>query len=708
MPEGNKKNNQQLPQTQKPGVRADDLTAAFVLSPIGIYIVQNRQFCFTNARFQEITGFTEKELLNKHPKELVHLEDRAAVREKAIQMLKGRWKNPYQYRCLTKDKEIKWILEAIDTIQYHGNPAVIGHFMDITESRRMESALQESEEKYHSLFQLAREGIVIIDYEDGRVLDSNLEFLNQTGYGLDSLKKRKIWELLPKDVQEGAQETFKRFREKSGGIISWKLCQRKKGTILPVEIAAQKMVVDGRESILCMVRDVTEREAMMRALTLASEEWRKCFDAIDDIILIIDHNFYIHRANMAAARLLNIDIREITGKRCHDLFHNSPTPPDYCPLLQAKVKGIYDKAEVEEPHLGRILHFSSFPMKDDAGEVRLAVEIISDVTVQKQSEERSVQLSCELAASFQGITVALSDLVESRDPYTAGHSKHVAELSVLVGKEMGFSAEDLHGLKTCSILHDIGKAIIPAAIMNKPGKLSEPEWGLIRAHPTTAFETLRHIPFPWPVAEVVQQHHERLDGSGYPFGLKRDQIHPWARIIAVADVLDAMISHRPYRPRLSRKHALDELVRGYDTLYDPRVADCLMRIIRRPEDRRVLVVDYEAEVLDALVSELQIEGYEASGFMDPMAAWEAFLAKPFPLVITEFKMPEMDGVELAQKIKEKNLPTEIMMLAKITSKEEMLIAIRAGVSDFIEKPLDLGTLRKSINRAFQRYAGKLI
>jgi putative nucleotidyltransferase with HDIG domain len=187
------------------------------------------------------------------------------------------------------------------------------------------------------------------------------------------------------------------------------------------------------------------------------------------------------------------------------------------------------------------------------------VEIINDVTVRRNQEKESALLSLALAESFEGITEALSDLVESRDPYTAGHSRHVAKLAVKTGEKMGFDEDSLKGLRICALLHDIGKAIIPAGILNKPGKLSEHEWGLIKQHPVTAFETLKHIPFPWPVADVVLQHHERLDGTGYPNGIFEDDIHPWARIISVADITDAMTSHRPYRPRMPKASSLTEL-----------------------------------------------------------------------------------------------------------------------------------------------------
>ncbi|MCP4113376.1 MAG: PAS domain S-box protein [Desulfobacteraceae bacterium] len=601
-------------------------------SPIGIYIIQENNFVFSNTSFREIIGLTEAELSEKHPLDLVFHEDRAFARENAVQMLKGERKDPYQFRILPKGGEIRWITETVASVSFQDRRAVLGNFMDTTRTRQIEEALSDSEYKYRSLFELARDGIVIVRYTDGTILDSNMEFQRQTQYGRKALLEKKIWETQPSEFQAEARKTFFRFRETHGGIVSWKLCQSREGSVLPVEIAARRMSVEGLDVILCMVRDISEREAMMRALTHASEEWRKSFDAIDDAVVLITPEFRIQRGNLAAARMLNTDIRSIIGRHCYQLFHGTDAPPEYCPHLKALEMGFPCKAENEELSLGRFLHYSSSPLKDEQGNVVQTVEIISDITALRKHEQESARLEQALAESFQGITGALSDLVESRDTYTAGHSRHVARMAVLVGKQIGLCEEDIQGLRICAILHDIGKAIVPASILNKPGRLSVHEWGLIHEHTTTAYETLRHIPFPWPVADVVFQHHERIDGSGYPKGLKGNQIHLWARIIAVADVVDAMTSHRPYRPRLPRFTALDELEKGCGTLYDPELANALIHSMHL-EDRRILVIDTDYLSTEALVMELKADGLTAIGYQEPVPALRAFEQKPFPFGI---------------------------------------------------------------------------
>ncbi|MFH2060584.1 MAG: HD domain-containing phosphohydrolase [Pseudomonadota bacterium] len=637
--------------------------------------------------------------------DLIVPEDRQLVKKYAVQMLKQKRNEPYEFKIISRTGEIRWIMETVASIQYEGKLATLGHFMDVSETKQIEKALKISEQKYRSIFELAREGIIIASYVDGSILDANMEFQRQSGYVLSALKDIKLWHLQPPEFQKEAEKSFFRFKENHGGIISWNLCQNRDNKILPVEIIAQHMVMEGQDVIICMVRDISEREAMMRALTLASEEWRKSFDALDDIVLLINPDFKIRRANIAASRILEMDISQVIDKHCYQLFHGTDTPPEYCPHLKAQSSGIYCEAEEKETHLDRLLHFSASPIKDDKGNITHTVEVISDVTKSRKNELESVRLSKDLAASFKGITEALSGLVESRDPYTAGHSTHVAELAVKTGKEMGLNKEDLEGLQVCALLHDIGKVTIPAAILNKPGKLSKHEWGFIQEHPVTAYEALRRIPFPWPVADVVHQHHERLDGTGYPLGLQGDQIHPWAQIIAVADIFDAMTSHRPYRPGLPIKDAINELSNGLKSKYDATVIEAINRVLRL-DDNRVLVVDYDPEIVKGISIQLKIEGLKPIGHTKSSLALKAFSKNFFPIVIIELDMPEIDGAQFTKMIKEIHPESEVIMIAKYGSKEGSLRALRSGASDFLEKPVNAELFKKSINRALQRFASK--
>lgn len=187
--------------------------------------------------------------------------------------------------------------------------------------------------------------------------------------------------------------------------------------------------------------------------------------------------------------------------------------------------------------------------------------------------DRELRILKRTQSAMEGMIRAFVDLVETRDPYTCGHQNRVARLSAAIGREAGLDDDRLHGLRLAALVHDIGKIGVPFSILNKPGVLSEAEMDIIREHPEKGWGTLRHVDFPWPIAEVVLQHHERLDGSGYPHGLEGDAIRTEARIIAVADMVDAMASHRPYRPALGVDAALRELRSARHQQYDARFAD---------------------------------------------------------------------------------------------------------------------------------------
>jgi putative two-component system response regulator len=183
--------------------------------------------------------------------------------------------------------------------------------------------------------------------------------------------------------------------------------------------------------------------------------------------------------------------------------------------------------------------------------------------------------------AMEGFVQAISVAVEKRDPYTAGHQQRVAELACAMAEDMGLEQDEIYGLRMASVIHDLGKITVPAGILSKPGKLSNLEYELIKSHVQAGYDILKQIEFPWPLADVILQHHERLNGSGYPQGLTEGDIMLQARILAVADVFETIASHRPYRPSLGLDHAIDELNRNSGVLYDPAVVGSCLRIIKQ-------------------------------------------------------------------------------------------------------------------------------
>ncbi len=201
-----------------------------------------------------------------------------------------------------------------------------------------------------------------------------------------------------------------------------------------------------------------------------------------------------------------------------------------------------------------------------------------ELAERKRAEEESKRYSEKLQELIENITKAIALTTEMRDPYTSGHQRRVTQLAYAIGKEMGLSKKVIAGIRVAGSLHDIGKMYIPGEILTKPGKLTEIEFDMIRTHPEAGYSIVKMIEFPWPVAPIVLQHHERMDGSGYPAGLMAKDILLEARILGVADVVEAMASHRPYRPALGINKALAEISQKRGSLYDPAVVDVCLKL----------------------------------------------------------------------------------------------------------------------------------
>ncbi len=239
---------------------------------------------------------------------------------------------------------------------------------------------------------------------------------------------------------------------------------------------------------------------------------------------------------------------------------------------------------------GALSIYSSDVDAFDEEEAELLRELADDlaygiITLRIRAERDRIahereQLSDVLQQSLEQTVRAIADTVEMRDRYTAGHQRRVGELAVAIAWEMGLSQEKILGIHLAAIVHDVGKIRIPAEILSRPGRLGDIEFQLIQTHPQAGYDILKDVNFPWPIAEIVWQHHEKLDGSGYPQGLKGEDILLEARIMAVADIVEAMSAHRPYRPALGIGAALRAIEQGRGSLYDPAVVDACMKLFR--------------------------------------------------------------------------------------------------------------------------------
>ena len=212
--------------------------------------------------------------------------------------------------------------------------------------------------------------------------------------------------------------------------------------------------------------------------------------------------------------------------------------------------------------------------------VRLNEQLTQDITRRESAEAEVKATLAKLRSAMGGVIQAMALTVERRDPYTAGHQRRVSDLARGLAAEMGLPEHQIDGIRMAGLIHDLGKICVPAEILSKPGQLTEIEHTLIKDHPQVGFEILKEIEFPWPVAQIVLQHHERIDGSGYPAGLAGKDITIEAKTIAVADVVEAMASHRPYRPTLGQEMALEEILTNKGVLYDPDVVAACVKLLK--------------------------------------------------------------------------------------------------------------------------------
>ena len=332
-------------------------------------------------------------------------------------------------------------------------------------------------------------------------------------------------------------------------------------------------------------KQVVQKGGKMPTTRLFREGMGSVINTLEEAVIIANCRFEAISVNQAARKLL--DSTSIDTIKCY-LEGRIANGEDFIGCLEKREKLHYFTLPLDVPLDGGKFLVTVIPFS--LGSWFHYLMILDRVSTKGFCYANSDIVTLRLTQGFRAVTRLMNHLLRNHDPYSAAHSEGVGRLSAKIGQSMGFTKEECEGLEICGLLHDIGKAFVPPSILNKPGRLSRNEWQFLKEHPAIAYESLRYIPFPWPVAEVVHQHHERLDGSGYPRGLRGDEIHLWASILAVADVVDAMSNHRPYRPALPKAQVVYELQSGSGVLYDPRVVSAYMRLVEF-EERRIMVVD---------------------------------------------------------------------------------------------------------------------
>ncbi|MCX7750836.1 MAG: MEDS domain-containing protein [Candidatus Bipolaricaulota bacterium] len=446
----------------------------------------------------------------------------------------------------------------------------------VLEITRLVSALRESEERFRRLAESAPDIIFRYRVQPNPGLDYvGPAVARVTGYGPEEFRADPtLWARIVHPEDRPVVEGLARGEGRFGELVPLRVTS-KDGRRIWLELLAVPVFDVGGELVAVegIARDVTARVA-------AEEKYRRLVEQLPGVVYLLEFDRPFPRKTV----YISPRVQELLGWTAEEWLADPELwiqviEPEDRERVVAAVRELNDARKPFDltyrvrARDGRRLWIrnlaSVFP--ESGGLARFAQGVMVDVTGEVEQARRASQALDELVEAF-------STAMELRDRYTAGHQRRVAGLACAIAEELGLPAERVQGLRVAALLHDIGKALfVPIEILSKPGPLTDLEMALVREHPRAGYEVLKGVEFPWPVAEVVYQHHERLDGSGYPRGLRGEEILLEARILAVADVVEAMATHRPYRPALPLAAALAELRAHRGTLYDPAVVDACDR-----------------------------------------------------------------------------------------------------------------------------------
>ena len=343
-----------------------------------------------------------------------------------------------------------------------------------------------------------------------------------------------------------------------------------------------QQALDTTEQISMLESENARLRQEIAELKRDEEQLRALVDNARDIVFQLSPKGVIEYVSPNVKSIYGYDPEQLIGQ----LFERT-TPLSELPKAIKALKRALAGETILNLEIGQlsadgkivIVEINGSPVVRD-GRVVGVQGVMRDITVRKRAQEAAKDGTLRLVKAMEDTLQAMAMIVEMRDPYTAGHQRRVSQLACAIAEELELSADRITGLRLAALIHDIGKVRVPAEILTNPNALTEAEMSIIKMHPALGYEVLKTLNLPWPVAEIVHQHHERLDGSGYPLGLKNGAIILEAKVLAVADVVEAIASHRPYRPARGIGDALDEIASKKNVLYDASVAEACMRVFR--------------------------------------------------------------------------------------------------------------------------------
>jgi len=506
-------------------------------------------------------------------------------------------------RHIGKDGAMVWVSANVRAVRNEEGQIILyqGFFTDITKRRQAEEALRKSEERYRSIIRVSHTGVWEYEFDTGNEW-CNPEYFEMLGYdpnmfnapdGRSFITEAWIGLIHPDDRDRasrlfanylaygsiGMYENFFRMRHKDGHWVwIWS-----RGQTLRNQDGTLNNLTVGTHT------DITERILSEEALRKSEMKYRSLTERMSDILWTCDLEMNVNYVSPAIEKVLGFTTEEwmripvagqLTPEMLHlvmamladELHHDAQRAPD----RQIRL----DMEYYHRDGTIRYLESAMFFIRDDRGTPVGIQGLSRDITERKRAEERLRDTLESLKKAIDTTIQVMVAAVEARDPYTAGHQLRVAYIAKAIAAEMGLSQDKIEGIRIAGTIHDIGKLSVPTEILSKPGKLSSIEFSLVKEHAQEGYKILKDVESPWPLAEIVFQHHERMDGSGYPRNLKGSEILLEARILGVADEVEAMATHRPYRPSLGINAALQDIEKNRGTLYDSDVVDACLRLFR--------------------------------------------------------------------------------------------------------------------------------
>lgn len=520
---------------------------------------------------------------------LVHPDDLARLGREVERYVDERREEFRQtYRIVAATGNVRWV-EDQTTVERDGHGAVLwyqGAVTDVTERHDAESALRDSEERLRLALDAAKQGIYDLDLRSGeaRVTPGYAAMLGFDPATFHETNAAWIERLHPDD-REGVVGEFRdyvagrlpeyrvefRQRTRNGGWL-W---------ILSLGMVVERDARGEPVRMLGTHTDITARKEAEHALRESESRYRALVEQSLVGIYVIDGGT-VSYMNPRSAEIFGYRAGEVIGMPVAELVLEQDRPL-VMENLRRRMDGEVASIQYEFQGLrkdGKRVRIGAHGTIAQVEGRRVVLGVLQDITEKRQTEETIRDYVRRLESAVLGTAAAVSQMVELRDPYTAGHERRVGELSAAIAAEMGLSEDTQRGLRVAGAVHDVGKIMVPAEILAKPGRLTAVEFELVKQHAQQGYEVLKGVAFPWPVAEVARQHHERMDGSGYPRGLKGDAILIEARIAAVADVVESMATHRPYRPALGLDAGLGEVEANAGRLFDQAVVDACLRLFR--------------------------------------------------------------------------------------------------------------------------------